>query len=255
MNKYYTLKLNNSFDYFYHYISINKMTFALNIISNEISDLSLLEEKFMSLDNSIEETTNKYKIFGCFPIIGIENNDKIYDLITGKLIKYNNNPKEINGLSYNSKSEANINMLNLLLTLLDDVGIKKYKNCLLSLEEYSKALFYGAISQDDYYLVNINNISPNKSFVIAKKIKNDYIELFTKEKIYPKNKNMIIKNISSRSIVPISKKEALYYISKILDSGYNLYIDAINSAKKNSISNYYNYVNNSMYKEKKLIKK
>ena len=76
-----------------------------NILEKEIDSLDKIDNYFANLDDTIIPTDEGYKVFGSFPVIGTVIDDKMYDVITNKEIKYTKNPLVINGLSYQSKEE------------------------------------------------------------------------------------------------------------------------------------------------------
>ena len=254
MNKYYILKLNNCYDSINNYISSNPISIAPNIIEKNVKDLSLIDSMFLSLDDSIIKLSdNLYKVSGSFPIIGIEKNNQIYDLITGKIIKESLNINEVNGLSYSKKIPLNEKILNKFLLLLRETEINKYISYLNLIEGNSKAAFFGAKQKNNYYLLYLKNTRIDNNIVISKKIDNNYIELVTKEKIIKYNNDIITKRLNYYKKINISDEDCLLFQAKIISSGISNYIDSINNAKINTISSYNNY-KISQSKTKKLVK-
>lgn len=248
---YYVLKLNNAYDLGTHYLSPNKYTTIPNLRTKELKDLSTIEDEFMAFDDTITEFDTSYIVKGSFPIIGIEKDNKIYDVITCKEIKYSSDPREINGLSYSEKYKADLRLTKLLLTSLTEEEIKTYISYLENLEDFSKKVFFIDKLESDYYLLTPNNIRIDTDKVLVKDINGTLVELITRNSFKEIDHKTKTSKLSYYDKYKISKSEAEERALYILDNNLNEYIASINLAKQNSIRKYNNYVNVNIAKELK----
>ena len=251
MDKYYVLLLNNSYDINMYYISANSCTMIPSVIKKEVKDLSKKREILLDLDESITTEENGYTLIGSFPVIGVMKNNKMYDLITGKEIKYAPNPKDINGLSYREKGLASPVITKKLLACLGEEEIARYKAYIDEIEKRSKMVFHG-YKYAEYSLLKPTTISVGNNPLLTIQFFDDTIDLITKEKIVLDKEHTITSKLSYKEKHPISYEDAASYMLYIADNGINTYIDNVRLSKVNAISRYNNY---GMFgSEKKLIR-
>ena len=249
MNKYYTLVLNNCSDLGIHFISNDYCTMIPNILEKTYTDLSTLEKDFMELHDTVIINENNWYISGSFPVIGMLKEGKMYDVITGKEIAYTQNSKEVKGLSYSQKYEANHLMVELLFSSLSEEERQKYVSYINKIEEKSKKVASNCKFKETYYLLKPNNINVDIPPIIAKCIDGEYIDVFTKRKIIEIGENTITSKLSFKFKRQINLETANKYQLDIIDIGVSKYIENINRANQNAIREYNNYMSFNKYQK------
>lgn len=246
--KYYTLILNNCYDTDIHYVSTKRFSCIPGVLEKKYTRLENVKEEFMELDDTIELQDDGWVVKGSFPVFGVMENDIMYDVITGKEIKYSD--ENISGLSYREKNVANLEMLLLLLTLLDEDSKKRYEEG-LNLIEFSQE----KEESYNYTIVNNNKLTPSK--LITRTINNQEIEIITGEKIYKisndKKHDIITTRLSYIDKTPADKDIAMELQACILYK--STYLKRLSKEKNEAIRKYNNYLilnNDRNYGEKKL---
>lgn len=209
--KYYCVKL-NGYNYNINYYGMKgQNSFLENILIKEYNNLDNddIEYDFLSLDNKVTIKDDKYLIEGVFPVIGVEKDNKLYDIITLEEI-----PKVKDGTSkfgYINKEEFSSYYANLLLSLLDSESIKRYK------EGFNKLKNINLKNIENY------NVSINNEEYYAVKVGDKLYEKFTKQPLYEGKENVVNYGISYDDIV---KSDGINfidedYIYKVNSNGYN----------------------------------
>lgn len=245
MKEYYCLLLNNCYDLGMHWVCPSTFSMAPDILEKDISDLYLLENEFMDLDDMIITNEDSYHVLGGFPVFGeIKEDGKMHDVITGKLITAASNSNECSGLSYRAKYPADSRMASEMLTLITEKEKERYTSYLENLEEYSRKIFYGAEDYDGYLTFKLSNAPLTPNPVIGKKVNGNVIDAITKERIYPEvASNVVTSRLCAKNdtVNNTTESQAISYQVALIISGLDQYNKYINEAKQNSISKYNSY--------------
>ena len=246
MKEYYCLLLNNCYDKKSHWVCQYPFSMFPNILEKDIPDLDSLESKFMDLDDTIIQKEETYHVLGSFPVLGeIQEDGKMHDVITGKIIQFAKDSKEANGLSYRAKYRAFDPMADELLTLISANEKQRYLEALTNLEVYSKKVFYGIDKPERYFALNLNNAPITPVAIVAKELNGQIVDVITKEKIYPvTDKHIVTSKLSTdyETMRVISEEMANRYQISLIDYGIEKYLEHVRLTKINTISNYNNYV-------------
>jgi len=243
MKKYYVLLLNNCFDNHQHYISTKKCSMIPNVLIKEYTNLSTLEEDFLEYDDTIIEGKSSWIIKGSFPVIAEEINGKMYDVITGKEIKYSPNSEKTDTISYKEKYEANLEIAKLSLSILDEESIKRYIKGLKIIEKNT----IQPSQEEQYYILTPNKNGSIIPLLTAKKVNSQIIDIVTNEKIYPTGENKITSYLNYTDKIKVERKESTSI--PMSSSGRKYYIQSVVKAKRNCINSYNTYINFNKDKE------
>ena len=246
---YYFFKLNNAYELATDDILPYPHTVAKNIITKELSSLTDLEATFMGLDDTITENMTTYTVKGSFPIVAIKKEDKIYDVITGKEIKYSKDHRDVNGLSFSEIYRADRRLVEMLLANLSETEKQAYIAYLERLEEYCKKVFFLNYFEEDYYLFTPVNIRIDAPKVLARDVNGTLVEVVTNKSFYEIDYKTVSLHLGYYDKYQVSQEYAREYALYILEEGITEYIGRIEEAERNSISKYYNYVSSNIIKD------
>ncbi len=239
---YYLLKLNNAYDIGNHRINANDYTVIKGLITKELDSLVGLETKFLSLDDTIVENLTNYTVTGSFPIIATKNEDKLYDAVTGKRIKYSKEHREVNGLSCNEMHYFDRRLAKMLLNSLTESEIIAYANYLDKLEEYSKKVFFLNDMQEDYYLFTPANIRIDAPKALARDVNGTLVDVVTNRCFYEIDHKTVSLFLGYYDKYQVTPEYAREYALFLLEEGIDSYKSRINEAKINSFNKYSKYI-------------
>ena len=252
---YYLLKLNNAYDVGNHRISLQDYTVAKGIITKELNSLLGLEDALMSLDDTITENLTTYTAKGSFPIIAIKKEDKVYDVITGKRIKYSSDRRDVNGLSYSEIHYIDRKVAESLLRSLTDSERAAYINYLERLEEYSQRVFYLSDMEEDYYLFTPANIRIDAPKAIGRDVNGTIVDVVTNKSFYEIDYKTVSLDLGYYDKYQVSTEYAREYALFLLEEGIDSYKGRINEARINSRYKYNDYIERKVNPKRRILHK
>ncbi len=243
MSKYYTLLLHNCYDKGIHYVAPGYTSMVPDVIIRKYPELPSLEEEFMDLDDRIIEKVDNVTVYGSFPVLAEEIENKMYDIITGKEVTFQplKYQKLVYGLSYYKKTPADQVMTELLLSNLTDEDKERYADYINELDLKSKrTLAQKQAPFDAYYLVKPATIRTDILPLLTKYTDGEYIDVVTKERLIPAEKDEITSKLSFKNKEYIPVDVAKGYMFDLIDHGIDKYTANITEAKVNAIKIYNN---------------
>lgn len=250
MEKYYCLLLNRCYDIGNHYGSIEVSTRIPDVLEKKCRTLENIEDEFMCLDDTIVLTGKSYTIYGSFPVFAQMRDGKMYDAVDGRLIEFTEDGKTVNGLSYSKKCVADQRIAQMMLASLDEESKKRYSAYLDMLTVRAKRIYSGEDLFEGFYVIKLCDETSYP--LIAIKIDGDFIDIITREKIYPAKENSITSHLSFTELTDVlefysdpsnaktfnsnlsSPEETLKFVDK--------HGEVIRTAKTTAIREYNNFV-------------
>lgn len=245
--RYYCLLLNNCFDKGIHYLANGTYSMLPNVLIKDYIKLNTLEEDFMGLDDTITPFQDFWLVKGSFPVIAKEIDGEMYDVITGKLIEYSVDGKDVNGLSYKEKSLVqSAEMMELMLSKIDEESKERYSDELSEVELYSKKIYENDLPEETYYLLVPNDNGTITPVLTAKSANKQVIDTYTNEKIYYIPSGTITSHLNYTVKRKIDKELALTPPIKVSSMQLEEYQSKVDKARKNSIARYNNYIKDNL---------
>lgn len=237
MKEYYLLQLNHTYGSGSYYNLPFPYTMFSNILELVTNTLDNIDNYFNGLDDTIIPTDADYKIYGSFPVVGYINNDKMYDAITDREIKYAPIELGSSSLTYRIKQEIDSESIEHLLTLLDESAIKRYNDELDRVANY----YRNKMEEDKYYLVRPQTNRVDSYPAIAKYINDELVDIISKRRLFILPYNAASSHLYRHYKEEITKRQAEVCSLNVLESGINDYLRNISLAEKYANIKYNNY--------------
>lgn len=246
--KIYCLMLNGCIDTTIHPVAQEPFSVMRDVLRKEYTNLEKIEEDFMDLDEKITIANTCWQVEGCFPVFVYEQDNKYYDCVTGKEIKYSSKNVDVRGLSYERIIPVFDKMASFMLRELekDEEAVDRYIERLNTLEEFLNNAYDGNYANYNYY-----RLSPNEHNygilppINAKIVNGTMIDLVTKTPIYKAKENELVYNLSYRSSEKITEDNAWYEVDWLKRSkdktAITAYQEGIKEAKQLNIKRYNDY--------------
>lgn len=238
--KYYCLVLSGCYDKVYHYVCKDEHSVMKNVLRKEYTDLSHLEEDFMEYDDTITIKDDHWLVEGALPVIAYEKEGKMIDCISNKIIYPSDAKHALSSLNYTKKSIARKEMVELLLSLIDEESKNRYIKEQNKLEEYLLSTYSMNYPHKKYYFLDIGVESP--VIISAVKINDTMLDMLTLKPVVKAEENLITSKLTYQKAIRTNLESVNNdIVHNIRDNKMAEYVSAIDETITLSSANYNKY--------------